>query len=214
MTSHPSPARALLCAAALSAILSGCSGSDSAKPDGQQAAVKADSGTPDAGAPASTQAATPGSTEMKGLDPTPPLSRTDMGNGLVIEELKIGTGDIVWPGSRVRLTVKGWSVATGKLYWDTANQGGPRDVALATAMAGMREGIPGMRVGGKRRLSIPASKAYGFKEVKNEQDEIVVPLGTSIRLEVEVLEVLTRLNLDAPANSADDPASGGPSAPE
>lgn len=215
MTSHPTQARAIFFAAALASILSGCSGSDSAKPDGAQAAVKADAGTPDSGSTAATPPkATPDSTEMKGLDPTPPLSRTDMGNGLVIEELKIGTGDIVWPGSRVRLTVKGWSVATGKLYWDTANQGGPRDVALATAMAGMREGIPGMRVGGKRRLSIPAPKAYGFKEVKNEKDEIVVPLGTSIRLEVEVLEVLTRLNLEAPVNSADDPASGGPATPK
>src|SRR5690606_1284798 len=66
MTSHPFHARALLCAAALTAILSGCSGSDSAKPDGPQASVKADAGTPGSGSDAAPKAAS-GSTEMKGL---------------------------------------------------------------------------------------------------------------------------------------------------
>lgn len=145
---------------------------------------------------------------MKGLDPSPALSRTDMGNGLIIEDLKMGTGDIVWPGARVRLQIKGWSVATGQMYWDTqAQQGAPREVVLSEAMKGMRDGVPGMRVGGKRRLHVPADLAYGFKEVKNEKDEVVVPLGTPIVLEIEVVESLTRLKLDsAPADSAGQPA--------
>jgi peptidylprolyl isomerase len=150
---------------------------------------------------------------MKGLDPTPPLSRTNMGNGLIIEDLKMGTGEVVWPEGKARLSIKGWSVATGQLYWDTATQGGPRDIELAKAMKGIREGVPGMRVGGKRRLTIPADKAYGFKEVMNDKDEIVVPLATPIVLEIEAIEALTKLRIDSPAGSEAAPAKNDFSAP-
>lgn len=191
----------LLAAIAASALLSSCAPKDSSKPqDGQVVVVEKPAGDGKQAAAAGTpEKPATGKAEMKGLDPTPPLSRTDMGNGLVIEELKMGTGDIVWPGSKVKLNIRGWSVASGIMYWDTATQGGPKDVALANAMKGMRDGVPGMRVGGKRRLSVPTDMAYGFKEVKNEKDEVVVPQLTPIRLEIEVVEVLSKLNTEAPA---------------
>lgn len=200
-------ALALLAAAA--ATLTGCQPKDSAKPDTGSAAVEPSGDKPAPVEPAKpVDAAAAKEPGMKGLDPSPALSRTDMGNGLIIEDLKMGTGDIVWPGARVRLQIKGWSVATGQMYWDTqAQQGAPREVVLSEAMKGMRDGVPGMRVGGKRRLHVPADLAYGFKEVKNEKDEVVVPLGTPIVLEIEVVESLTRLKLDsAPADSAGQPA--------
>ncbi len=198
---------ALACGCACS-----CNSGDGPKPapDGKQGdAVQTSPGGSAAAQPSDGAAAGP----LKGLDPTPPLSRTDMGNGLIIEDLKMGAGEIVWPGARVRLAIRGWSVATGKMYWDTAAQNEPVEVALNTAMKGMREGVPGMRVGGKRRLSIPPDKAYGFMEVKNEKDEVVVPQVTPIVVEVEVLEVLSKLKVDAPANpGAQTPAQAAPSA--
>jgi len=207
-----SAAAAIFCAG-------GCASRDGAKPqpaaDAQQPApvVAEDGKAKPAPSPAPTTSAAP-SNEMKGLDPTPALSRTDMGTGLVIEELKMGTGEIVWPGSRVRLNIRGWSVVTGAMYWDTETQGGPREVALATAMKGMRDGIPGMRVGGKRRISIPPDMAYGFREVKNEANEVVVPLATPIKLEIEVLEVLTKLKVEDSAPTPADHRTGSDPAPQ
>lgn len=195
--------------AASAALLTGCQPQNTAKPEPSAAATEPTADKPAAAdAPKPADAAAAKEPGMKGLDPSPALSRTDMGNGLIIEDLKIGAGDIVWPNARVRLQIKGWSVATGQLYWDTqAQQGAPREVVLSTAMKGMRDGIPGMRVGGKRRLHIPADMAYGFKEVKNEKDEVVVPLATSVVLEIEVVESLTRLKLDeTPSDSAAEPA--------
>jgi len=193
----------------------GCAPRDGSKPEpaatAQQPAPvvsQAEKPTPDPAPSASSPA------EMKGLDSSPPLSRTDMGTGLVIEELKMGSGEIVWPGSRVRLNIRGWSVATGAMYWDTTTQGGPRVVALATAMKGMRDGIPGMRVGGKRRISVPPDMAYGFREVKKEENVVVVPLATPIKLEIEVLEVLTKVKIDDPAATPADDRTGSAPAPQ
>lgn len=194
----------LLVLAAAAAMSAGCAPKDAAKPDPKASASEPATTTTAANTntDATQQPAPAGKPEMKGLDPTPPLSRTDMGNGLVIEDLKMGTGDVVWPGGKARLTIHGWSVATGKMYWDTPNQGGPKDIALATAMKGMKDGIPGMRVGGKRRLHIPGDKAYGFKEIKNEKGEVIVPQLSPIVLEIEVVEVLSKLKTDTPAGAA------------
>ncbi len=155
----------------------------------------------------------PGGTSpsLKGLDPAPPLSRTAMGNGLVIEELRIGTGEIVWPGARVRTNLRGWSVATGEVYWDTATQGGPKEIALGKSMKGIKEGVPGMRIGGKRRLTIPADMAYGFKSAKNEKGEVVVAQGTPIMLEIEVTEVLAGIKTPTATEAA---PAGQPAPPE
>lgn len=204
---HQTTARLFVLAAA-AAMFAGCAPKDGAKPDSQAAAGEPATTTTAANADATQQSAPAGKPELKGLDPTPPLSRTDLGNGLVIEDLKMGTGDIVWPGSKARLTIHGWSVATGKMYWDTPNQGGPKDVALATAMKGMKDGIPGMRVGGKRRLTIAGDRAYGFKEIKNEKGEVIVPQLSPVVLEIEVVEVLSKLKTDAPAGSAADQPTG------
>lgn len=202
-------ALALLATAAAS--LAGCQPSKNAKPEPTSATTQPAPIQPtEKAAPPTIVEDTTDEAGLKGLDPSPVLSRTDMGNGLIIEDLKMGTGDIVWPNGRVRLNIKGWSVATGKVYWDTAALDGPKDIVLSTAMKGMREGVPGMRIGGKRRLSIPADKAYGFKEVKDDKGELVVPQATPIVLEIEAVQALTSVKLP-PADGSAEPANNSAS---
>jgi peptidylprolyl isomerase len=201
----------VVAAAVALASIGACAPKDGAKPADK---TPAQTEATETVKPGPTSPAT--SKELKGLDPSPALSRTDRGNGLIIEDLKMGSGEIVWPSSRVRVHIKGWSVALGEKYWDTTETG-VRDLELSKNMKGMQEGIPGMRVGGKRRLHIPTSMAYALREVKNEKGEVVVPMGTPIVLEIEVLEALSKVNTAAPAadaSPAKPDAAAAPVAPK
>ncbi len=187
-----------------SLVIFGCANKDGAKPDTVETADKSTA----AADPKSTDTAQP--SQLKGLDPAPALSRMDMGNGLVIEDLKIGAGDTVWPNGMAKLQIKGWSVVTGKKYWDTAEVGGPKEINLAKAMKGLQEGVPGMRVGGKRRLHIGPDKAYGFREVKDENGVVVVPQLTPIVLEIEAIESLSKLKTTSESGGLEQSAPSTP----
>lgn len=142
-----------------------------------------------------------------GLDPTPVLTRSEMGTGLVIEDLKLGEGDPCWPGGVVKVHLRGWAVANGKLFDDTYAKGAPVDIALRRSIKGIAEGVPGMRAGGKRRLHIPPDMAYRFTNIRGENDEILVPSASPIIIEVEVVEVRpARFVVSEESSVTDQPA--------
>lgn len=124
-----------------------------------------------------------------GLDPSPVLSRSEMGTGLVIEDLKLGEGDPCWPGGVVKVHLRGWAAANGKLFDDTYAKSAPLDISLKRSIKGIAEGVPGMRVGGKRRLHIPPDMAYGFTTIRGENNEVLVPQASPIIIEIEVVEI-------------------------
>ena len=82
-----------------------------------------------------------------------------------ISELKIedrvpGTGDEVKPNETVTCHYTGAIAKTGAVFQSSHDFGGPISFPLNGVIAGWTEGVPGMKVGGTRRL-IPAAKAYG-----------------------------------------------------
>lgn len=169
---------ALLCVP-LIACVQGCPPRDgTARDDRRQ---------PDSGERSADGAASGG--EVRGLDPSPVLSRTDMGNGLVIEDLKPGEGDPVWPGGVVRAHIRGWAVANAKMFDDTYAKDKPVDIGLRNAIKGIAEGVPGMRTGGKRRLHIPPHMGYMFTTIRGENDEVLVPQASPLIIEIEILEI-------------------------
>lgn len=142
--------------------------------------------------PAATPEKTDGaeaSAEVRGLDPSAVLSRTEMGTGLVIEELKLGDGDPVWPGGVVKAHIRAWAVANGRMFDDTYAKNAPVDIALRNAIQGIAHGVPGMRTGGKRRLHIPAHMGYRFTAIRGEDDSILVPQASPLIIEIEVVEI-------------------------
>ena len=74
-----------------------------------------------------------------------------------------GTGAVVAPGDTVTCHYTGAVAKTGEVFQTSHDFGKPISFPLSGVIAGWTEGVPGMKVGGTRRLLIPAAKAYGSR---------------------------------------------------
>ena len=72
-----------------------------------------------------------------------------------------GTGATIQPGATVTVDYTGAVASTGVIFQSSKDSGKPISFPLSGVIAGWSQGIPGMIVGGTRRLLIPASLAYG-----------------------------------------------------
>jgi FKBP-type peptidyl-prolyl cis-trans isomerase len=72
-----------------------------------------------------------------------------------------GTGAEVKAGDTVTVDYTGAVAATGKIFQSSLDAGQPISFGLDQVIAGWSQGVPGMQVGGTRRLLIPANLAYG-----------------------------------------------------
>jgi FKBP-type peptidyl-prolyl cis-trans isomerase len=80
---------------------------------------------------------------------------------LQIIEVAEGTGDVVPEGATITAHYTGALCKDGTIFQSSKDFGGPITFGLNQVIAGWTEGVPGMKVGGVRRLVIPAAKAYG-----------------------------------------------------
>ena len=85
---------------------------------------------------------------------------------LVIEDLAIGDGPAVRTGQLATVHYVGVLHRTGEEFDASWNRGEPFafPVGDGHVIAGWDRGVPGMRVGGRRRLVIPPQLAYGDQE--------------------------------------------------
>jgi FKBP-type peptidyl-prolyl cis-trans isomerase len=72
-----------------------------------------------------------------------------------------GTGETVKPGDTITADYTGAVASTGIIFQSSKDLGQPVSFPLSGVIAGWSQGIPGMKVGGTRRLLIPAALAYG-----------------------------------------------------
>ena len=84
---------------------------------------------------------------------------------LVSEDLVTGTGTEATPGSTVEVHYVGVSWSTKKQFDASWDRGKPFDFPLGAGrvIRGWDEGVAGMRVGGRRRLTIPPAMGYGAR---------------------------------------------------
>jgi peptidylprolyl isomerase len=82
---------------------------------------------------------------------------------LVIKDLIKGTGPVATPSSTVNVQYVGVLDKNGKQFDASWNDGSgqPVSLPLTGVIKGWQQGIPGMRVGGRRELIIPSNLAYG-----------------------------------------------------
>jgi FKBP-type peptidyl-prolyl cis-trans isomerase len=76
-------------------------------------------------------------------------------------DLQVGNGKEVKTGATVTVDYTGAVASTGTVFQSSLDTGKPVTFGLDQVIEGWKQGIPGMKVGGKRRLLIPAAQAYG-----------------------------------------------------
>lgn len=107
-----------------------------------------------------------------------------LANGLYYKDLVVGTGDEVEVGENIQVAYTGWLIDA------TVFDSNPgicfalvRGVVGGGLIEGWIQGIPGMRVGGKRKLVIGPAFAYGDRGAGE------IPGNATLVFDVEVLEI-------------------------
>jgi hypothetical protein len=96
-------------------------------------------------------------------------------------EIQEGNGDEVQAGDCVAALYYGTLASDGTTFDGNYDTGTPIEFPLNGVIPGWTEGIPGMKVGGIRRLEIPAAQAYG------EAERPGIPADSDLVFEVEIL---------------------------
>ena len=80
---------------------------------------------------------------------------------LVVQDIEIGDGAEAKPGDTVDVHYLGVDLETGDEFDSSWSRGESVNFPLRALIAGWQEGIPGMKVGGRRQLVVPPALAYG-----------------------------------------------------
>lgn len=80
---------------------------------------------------------------------------------LLVTDLEVGSGAEAVHGATVDVHYLGVDFETGDEFDSSWSRGESVNFPLAALITGWQEGIPGMRVGGRRQLVVPPHLAYG-----------------------------------------------------
>ena len=105
-------------------------------------------------------------------------------SGLVYEVLVEGTGAQPVATDTVRVHYRGWFPETGKEFDSSIARGESIDFPLNRVIPCWTEGVEKMKVGGKAKLTCPATIAYGSRGAGR-----VIPPNATLNFEVELLGV-------------------------
>ena len=106
------------------------------------------------------------------------------GGTLVVEDLVVGTGATAAVGDTVTVNYVG-TLTNGTKFDSSYDAGKPFSfrIGAGTVIAGWEQGVPGMKVGGKRRLTIPPSLAYGSQAVGS------IPANSTLLFDVDLVSI-------------------------
>ena len=107
---------------------------------------------------------------------------------LEITDLVEGSGKAVVKGALIIVDYVG-TLADGTLFESSKEKGKPFQCVIGSGrvIKGWDQGLMGMKEGGKRRLSVPSSLAYGERQV----GDLITPFSDLI-FEIDLIEVRTR----------------------
>ena len=117
-------------------------------------------------------------TKLAGFEPRAAVAE------LEIIDLTDGTGEGVQPGATITAHYTGALVADGTIFQSSKDFGRPATFGLNQVIAGWTQGVPGMKVGGTRRLVIPAASAYGASSPSAN-----IPANSDLVFDIELIEI-------------------------
>jgi len=102
------------------------------------------------------------------------------------EDVKVGKGPAAKAGDTVRVHYTG-TLLNGNKFDSSRDRNEPFELKLGAGMVikGWDEGIPGMKVGGRRKLTIPSDMAYG-----KSGHPPVIPPDSPLVFDVELIEIV------------------------
>jgi len=106
-------------------------------------------------------------------------------NQLAIQDLQVGTGKEAAVGKRVTVHYRG-TLTNGTKFDASYDRNQPFTFVLGAnqVIQGWEKGVVGMKVGGKRKLTIPPDLGYGARGAGN-----VIPPNATLIFEIELLDV-------------------------
>lgn len=105
-------------------------------------------------------------------------------NELQIIDTVIGTGDEVQHGATITAHYTGALCKDGTIFQSSHDFGDPITFPLDRVIPGWTEGVPGMKVGGTRRLIIPSVKAYGSARAAAN-----IPPNSDLVFDIELIAI-------------------------
>lgn len=108
-----------------------------------------------------------------------------MSDGLTYNDTQVGTGTQAQPGNTVSVHYTGW-LTDGTKFDSSRDRNQPFSFKLGggQVIKGWDEGVAGMKVGGKRTLTIPPALGYGARGAGG-----VIPPNATLKFDVELLDV-------------------------
>lgn len=117
---------------------------------------------------------------------TVPSSKVvELASGLKYQDLVVGKGAVATAGQNVTVHYRG-TFTNGKVFDSSYPRGVPFSFTLGAeqVIKGWDDGVAGMRVGGKRKLTIPPALAYGARGAGD-----AIPPNATLIFEVELLKI-------------------------
>ncbi len=103
---------------------------------------------------------------------------------LEIIDIEPGTGATVSPGTTITAHYTGALCKNGIIFQSSHDFGKAITFGLNQVIKGWTDGVPGMKVGGMRRLIIPAAQAYGSSSPASN-----IPANSDLVFDIELVEI-------------------------
>lgn len=103
---------------------------------------------------------------------------------LQIIDVQEGTGEVVQSGATITAHYTGALAKDGTIFQSSHDFGDAVTFGLNQVIAGWTNGVPGMKVGGTRRLVIPAAQAYGA-----QSPSAGIPPNSDLVFDIELIAI-------------------------
>lgn len=103
---------------------------------------------------------------------------------LEVIDVEEGTGEVVRPGATITAHYTGALVKNGIIFQSSLDFGDPITFGLHQVIDGWTVGVPGMKIGGTRRLIIPAVQAYGSASPASN-----IPANSDLVFDIDLIAI-------------------------